>query len=83
MHRKVSISKPTGDIGFDAKAAVGIFISSTGNLIGATVIKNNDNLLLIGNTSICIAATEVPLLSRIAIGNIMIKTKNLKSIVKI
>ena len=32
MHRKISISKPTGDIGLDAKAAVGIFISSTGNL---------------------------------------------------
>ena len=32
MHRKISISKPTGDIGLDAKAAVGIFISSKGNL---------------------------------------------------
>ena len=32
MHRKISISKPTDDIGLDAKAAVGIFISSTGNL---------------------------------------------------
>ena len=27
MHRKISISKPTDDIGLDAKAAVGIFIS--------------------------------------------------------
>ena len=28
MHRKISISKPTGDIGLDAKAAVGVFINS-------------------------------------------------------
>lgn len=65
------------------RGGIGVTTLKEGNLIGATVIKNNDNLLLIGNTSICIAATEVPLLSRIAIGNIMIKTKNLKSIVKI
>lgn len=65
------------------RGGMGVTTLKEGNLIGATVIKNNDNLLLIGNTSICIAATEVPLLSRIAIGNIMIKTKNLKSIVKI
>ena len=32
MHRKISISKPTGDIGLDAKAAVGVFINSTGSL---------------------------------------------------
>lgn len=39
MHRKVSISKPTGDIGLDAKAAVGIFISSTGNLKKNEIIE--------------------------------------------
>ena len=39
MHRKISISKPTGDIGLDAKAAVGIFISSTGNLKKNEIIE--------------------------------------------
>ena len=39
MHRKISISKPTGDIGLDAKAAVGIFISSAGNLKKNEIIE--------------------------------------------
>ena len=39
MHRKISISKPTGDIGLDAKTAVGIFISSTGNLKKNEIIE--------------------------------------------
>ena len=39
MHRKISISKPAGDIGLDAKAAVGIFISSTGNLKKNEIIE--------------------------------------------
>lgn len=39
MHRKISISKPTDDIGLDAKTAVGIFISSTGNLKKNEIIE--------------------------------------------
>lgn len=31
-HRIVQISKSTGDIGIDSKAAVGVFINSTGTL---------------------------------------------------
>jgi len=32
LHRVVKISKETGDIGIDAKAALGVFINSTGTL---------------------------------------------------
>ena len=39
MHHKISISKPTGDIGLDAKTAVGIFISSTGSLKKNEIIE--------------------------------------------
>ena len=39
MDRKIAISKPTGDIGLDAKAGVGIFISSTGNLKKNEIIE--------------------------------------------
>ena len=39
MHRTISLSKPPGDIGLDAKAAVGIFISSTGNLKKNEIIE--------------------------------------------
>ena len=56
---------------------------STGEIIGATMINNEDNILLIGNHSICINEKDIPLLSRNAIGNIMIKESKINSITKI
>ena len=53
-----------------------------GKIAGAAVIKDTDKILLTGQpNSICIAATELPLLSRTSLGNIMIKS-NISSIVK-
>ena len=56
---------------------------STGELVGATMVSDDDNILLVGKTSICIAATDVPELGRAAAGNIMIKNGNIKSVVKL
>lgn len=56
--------------------------TSNGHIVGAIVIKDTDKILLTGQpSSICIAATEIPLLSRNAIGNIMLKA-NISSVVK-
>lgn len=56
---------------------------TTGILVGATMVSDNDNILLIGTpNSICIPATDVPLLTRTSIGNTMIKNP-VNSIVKI
>lgn len=55
----------------------------TGEVIGATMINEEDNVLLVGKTSICIASTDIPLLGRPATGNIMIKNGNLTSVVKL
>ena len=53
-----------------------------GNIAGATVISDNDTVLLTGQpSSICIAATDLPLLTRTSFGNIMVKS-NISSIVK-
>ncbi len=53
-----------------------------GNIAGATVISDNDTILLTGQpSSICIAATDLPLLTRTSFGNIMVKS-NISSIVK-
>ena len=53
-----------------------------GKIAGAAIVKNTDKILLTGQpNSICIAATELPLLSRTSLGNIMIKS-NISSIVK-
>ena len=55
----------------------------TGGLVGAAMVNNEDNILLVGKTSICIAATDIPSLGRPAIGNVMIKNGNVKSVVKL
>ena len=56
---------------------------STGDVIGAAMVDKEDNVLLVGKTSICISASEIPSLGRPATGNIMIKSGSLTSIVKI
>ena len=47
------------------------------------MINDEDNILLVGKTSICIAATEIPLLGRATIGNQMIKNGQINSITKL
>lgn len=53
-----------------------------GQIAGATIISDNDTILLTGQpSSICIATTDLPLLTRTSFGNIMVKS-NISSIVK-
>ena len=53
-----------------------------GQIAGATIISDNDTILLTGQpSSICIAATDLPLLTRRSFGNIMVKS-NISFIVK-
>ena len=53
------------------------------SVISATMISDEDNVLIMGNkNSICISATDIPLISRQALGNILIKD-NIKSVTKI
>ena len=53
-----------------------------GQIAGATIVSDSDTVLLTGQpSSICIAATDLPLLTRTSFGNIMIKS-NISSIVK-
>ena len=58
--------------------------NETGDLIAAAMISDEDNLLISGtNSSICISAKEVPLVSKIATGNILIKNNRVKAVSKI
>jgi DNA gyrase subunit A len=51
---------------------------------GAAMLSDEDSILILGNTSsICISAKEVPLLSRTAEGNKMIKADRVLGITKI
>ena len=53
-----------------------------GEIAGATMVSDKDTILLSGQpNSICIAASDLPLLTRTSFGNIMVKS-NISSIVK-
>ena len=56
---------------------------ATGNVVGAAMINDEDNILLVGKTSICVAATDIPQLGRAATGNIMIKNGQVNSVTKL
>jgi len=50
--------------------------TGTETVIGAAMLSDEDNILLVGNSSsICISATDVPELSKSAQGNILTKNK--------
>ena len=54
-----------------------------GHIAGAAIVEDNNSIFLAGQpSSICIAATDLPLLTRNSYGNIMVKS-NISSIVKI
>lgn len=53
-------------------------------LIGATLVSDEDNVLLVGiPNSICFSTKDVPLLGRISMGNSMIKNSIIKKVVKL
>ena len=56
---------------------------TTGDVVGAAMIKDEDNILLVGKTSICVTATDIPQLGRAATGNIMIKNGQVNSVTKL
>lgn len=59
-------------------------IVSKEKVVGAAMISDEDNILISGNAnSVCISAKDVPLLGRIAAGNIMIKGNRIVSVTKI
>ena len=55
-----------------------------GEVIGAAMVSDEDNILLTGNkSSICFSAKEIPLISKVGIGNILLKNNRVISITKI
>lgn len=57
---------------------------TTGYVVAAALVEDADSILLCGNkSSICISATEIPLLSRVSLGNILIKNNKVLSVSKV
>ena len=58
--------------------------AGTGNMAAAQLVSDEDAILLTGmKRSICIKATELPLLSRISLGNNIIKGDIISSASKV
>ena len=58
--------------------------SNTGTVVGATLVEDNDMVLVVGSTnSLCIKADEIPLLSKLSIGNQVLKSGKIVSISKV
>ena len=82
---KVGYSKKTMLDEFPIQGRAGKGIKCSGDqLIGAALISDEDNILLVGiPNSICISAKEIPSLGRVSLGNAMIKNSIIKKVVKI
>ena len=57
---------------------------STGTLIAAALVSDSDNVLVVGTpSSICVSAADIPELSRVSIGNQIIKSSKINSVSKV
>jgi DNA gyrase/topoisomerase IV subunit A len=55
-----------------------------GNVAGGQLVNDEDSILIVGNqSSICISAKDIPVASRIAIGNILSKCGKVLSVSKV
>jgi len=82
--KKISLA----EVPYQGRGGKGVIVykpsSITGIIAGAAMIDDDDNLLLVGKpNSICISATEIPLLSRVSTGNCMIKNSKVERVVKL
>jgi DNA gyrase subunit A len=58
--------------------------TSSGLVAAAALVNDEDNILILGDkNSICISATEIPLMSRPSLGNQVIKNSNILSVSKV
>ena len=77
--RKTTLS----DFPVQGRGGKGLKVGS-GTIAGAALVSDEDKILIVGRpNSICISATDIPLLSRTALGNMMIKNSKIKDIIKV
>jgi DNA gyrase subunit A len=61
-----------------------VYKPADGNIVGALMLSDEDNVLISGNySSICISAQDIPSLTRVSMGNIMIKNNKVLSVTKL
>ena len=66
------------------RAGKGVYVYKGATIKGAEPVAAEDNLLIIGKpNSICVSSVDLPVLSRISLGNQMIKDAKVQSVIKI
>ena len=76
------------DINLQKRGGKGVSVYKENNISGhassAQLVNDEDMVLLIGDkNSICISAKEIPVIGRVAIGNIMLKNNNISNVSKV
>ena len=79
---------PQKEITIQKRAGKGIICYKPNDVFGyvsaAQLISDEDNVLLVGNqNSVCISATEIPEMGRVAAGNMILKGNNILSVSKV
>ena len=80
MGKKVALN----EFPLQGRGGKGTTVYKGTDLVGAAMLSDEDNVLISGTTSsICISAKEIPQISKIGLGNILIKNNRVVSITKI
>lgn len=84
LGKKISLA----DLPIQNRAGKGLIVyrpdGATGKIIGAALVSDEDHILITGLVnSICISATDIPLLSRASMGNQLIKGNSATSVSKV
>lgn len=75
---------PLSELLAQKRAGKGLICCKTGEIAAGLLVSDEDSVLIVGDkTSVCIPATEIPLLSRTSIGNQLIKGSKIKSVTKV
>ena len=86
IFNEMGVAKKTNldEFPLQTRAGKGVCVLKTGKITGAALISDEDYILIVGQpNSICVSAKDIPLLSRIALGNTMINGSKIKRIVKV
>jgi DNA gyrase subunit A len=80
LGKRISLS----DLPLQKRGGKGLICYKDSEIAAVAMVNEEDTLLLVGNNnSICVKANEIPLLSRPAVGNRILKTEKLLSVSKV
>ena len=86
IFNETGVAKKTAldEFPLQARAGKGVCVLKTGKITGAALVSDEDYILIVGQpNSICVSTKDIPLLNRVALGNMMINGSKIKRIVKV